>query len=810
MNRWLFFLRYGLKGLLRGGQRIVIALLAVSFGVMSLIAMASVADAIGRTMTNDPRVQIGGDLLAMHSDGVISITEFAALQDRGLIDAYTPVSTLNFPLLRTEDSGRASFVQRVMGIDPGVYPLVGAWALLDPVDEVPADLLRETGSALITRDLAAQYNLAIGDWLRLADSDGNMLPASLLVAGILSDTPNHNGSHIYVSLMTAESLRGDASFDYVIAVTADSEAASAQLESSGWEVMRADQQTTTPGDSAAFFDFMLRGAGIMGLMVGGIGIANTMQVLLARRRDEIGILKTLGYSRRDIIILFVLEAGLLGLSGSLVGALIAVLLSRWLTALFANITTLLVVPLLDPTLLIGGVLVGVITTILFASYAIVQASQVRPTVIFRREQVVTLDWREALKALGFYALLAVPFAIVTSVVLGSIIEGIGILLIALVGLVVLGLVLGGGTWLTLRILPVFRFNLLKLARNSMRKRAFSMLFAMIALFTGVFALGFAATGIQNSLEQFEVRQKDDNGPNLVVYAMADTLVSTMSLLDEADRVHVRYETALTIAGEPVSARETAWDVEMINDGVFAPGGVYVWEYSPLATGDTIEVMLSDGSTQPLTIAGRYRNRDSQFVRAIFNPIIHTTTLTDLNVQPAGAHVFARVDPSQQDAIAAQIGAVQPDVMTLTRNDIDAQIQATFRNLFAFALALSALALLAGVMLVANVVSLALIERRYEIGVMKAVGYTRRHVLTTLILEYGLIGLIASAIGLLGVQIGIMLITASQNAAEGVLWMSPMTALIVLGVGVGLTLVTVLLAAWGPTRARPLSVLNARG
>jgi putative ABC transport system permease protein len=562
----------------------------------------------------------------------------------------------------------------------------------------------------------------------------------------------------------------------------------------------------------AFFDFMLRGAGILGLMVGGIGIANTMQVLLARRREEIGVLKTLGYSGRDMIALFVLEAGLLGLFGSLIGALTALLIAQGLTGLFANITTLLVTPALDPALLVGGVLVGLVTTILFAGYAILRASRVRPTVIFRREAVETSGLRGVLGALAFYALLGVPFAVVTSLVLGSVVEGVGILLFALAGLVVLGIALGGGTWLILRMLPVFRFNLLRMARNNMRKRAFSMLFAMIALFAGIFALGFAATGIQNSLEQFEQRQTDDGGPNLAIYSGGDSIAQAVSLLEEAGAgmIDVRYETPLVLDEERMGARDKAWDIEIVEGEPFGAGGVYVWENSPLATGAAVDVTLPDGSTQSLTVAGRYRNQASDFRQQVTAPILHTATLADLGARPVQAHVFARVDPADQDVLAAQIGAALPAVMTLTRADLDAQIQAQFRNLFAFALALSALALLAGVMLVANVVSLALIERRYEIGVMKAVGYTRRHVLVTLALEYGLIGVIASAAGLIAVQITIALITLTQSAAEGILWMAPATALIVLALGVGLTLVTALLAAWGPAQVRPLAVLTARG
>src|SRR5207249_832156 len=54
-------------------------------------------------------------------------------------------------------------------------------------------------------------------------------------------------------------------------------------------------------------------AGLLALLIGGVGIVNTMQVLLSRRKTEIAMLKTAGYRRGDLYLLFGLEAGLLGL-----------------------------------------------------------------------------------------------------------------------------------------------------------------------------------------------------------------------------------------------------------------------------------------------------------------------------------------------------------------------------------------------------------------------------------------------------------------------------------------------------------------
>jgi ABC-type antimicrobial peptide transport system permease subunit len=120
--------------------------------------------------------------------------------------------------------------------------------------------------------------------------------------------------------------------------------------------------------------------------------------------------------------------------------------------------------------------------------------------------------------------------------------------------------------------------------------------------------------------------------------------------------------------------------------------------------------------------------------------------------------------------------------------------------------IAGLALLAGAIIIANAVSLAMLERRREIGILKALGYTSRTVLGQVLLEQGVIGGFAGLLAM--VLVGLTLVILSQPALFG----------IALGVNTLLTLSLILgtallamglaaLVAWSATRVRPLEVLR---
>src|SRR5205814_10109019 len=119
----------------------------------------------------------------------------------------------------------------------------------------------------------------------------------------------------------------DAATTYSIVdvTTADQVHTDAAVKAIGQQFPLASTQTVADAlkaqqSSIDMVTKFLEIAGLLALLIGGVGIVNTMQVLLSRRKTEIAMLKTTGYRRTDLYLLFGMEAGLLGLVGGVIGA----------------------------------------------------------------------------------------------------------------------------------------------------------------------------------------------------------------------------------------------------------------------------------------------------------------------------------------------------------------------------------------------------------------------------------------------------------------------------------------------------------
>ncbi len=136
-------------------------------------------------------------------------------------------------------------------------------------------------------------------------------------------------------------------------------------------------------ETANVIDDMILVMGLSSLLIGGIGIVNTMLVVVSRRTLEIAVLKTLGLKGYRVTILFLVEALLMGLIGSLIGIVVGVVLSYLIRGIGEEAFGILLEWRLYPEAMFSGLFLGIVMTGLFGFLPTLIAGQVRPAVVLR-------------------------------------------------------------------------------------------------------------------------------------------------------------------------------------------------------------------------------------------------------------------------------------------------------------------------------------------------------------------------------------------------------------------------------------------
>jgi len=159
------------------------------------------------------------------------------------------------------------------------------------------------------------------------------------------------------------------------------------------EIGKEDFEISTPQQILATLDniltivqIVLVGIAAISLIVGGIGIANTMYTAVIERTKEIGIMKATGAQNKDILLIFMIESGLLGLTGGAIGIAIGIGLSKLVEFMaFKFLGTSLIKAFFPWYLIVGALLfsflVGTISGLLPAK----QAASLKPVDALRYE-----------------------------------------------------------------------------------------------------------------------------------------------------------------------------------------------------------------------------------------------------------------------------------------------------------------------------------------------------------------------------------------------------------------------------------------
>jgi putative ABC transport system permease protein len=123
---------------------------------------------------------------------------------------------------------------------------------------------------------------------------------------------------------------------------------------------------------------------LIALLLGGIGVASAVVVFIRQRLEAIAVLRCLGARARQVLAIYGIEAAIMGLAGSMLGALLGVGLQQLLPGLLADLLPVDVRPTVSWRALLVGVGMGVWVSLVFALFPLLTVRRVPPLAALRR------------------------------------------------------------------------------------------------------------------------------------------------------------------------------------------------------------------------------------------------------------------------------------------------------------------------------------------------------------------------------------------------------------------------------------------
>jgi ABC-type lipoprotein release transport system permease subunit len=399
------FIKIAWRNIWRNWRRTVIALAAISLGLLFLVFMDGIMSG-SRVAIYGNLIKLLGGNIQVHAQGYTEkskrtplmpipeadkVLQAAAAQPQ-VVGVASRIVTAGFA-----SSGDVSMPVSISGIEPEKEAPVGLIA-----GAIRAGRYLQSGDedqVVIGKTLADRLDVAVGDRLSLVGraTHEQTRTRTMTVVGIYdvgsAETEKRN---VYVTLAEAQTLYGLVGQATEVVIAMDSVGQEAPVVTAlraalpGYEVASWKELNPALLNVYALGDQMINVFGFIVLAIAGIGILNLMLMAVFERTREIGLLSALGLKRAQILGLFMLEGVMMGLIGAVIGSVLgvaAVLASGQVgfdlsavneagqaTALMGNV----LYPVLEVSSLVNRTLMVVVIAALASLYPAWQAAHREP------------------------------------------------------------------------------------------------------------------------------------------------------------------------------------------------------------------------------------------------------------------------------------------------------------------------------------------------------------------------------------------------------------------------------------------------
>jgi putative ABC transport system permease protein len=380
-----------LKNLLRRKVRTLLSAIGIALGVLMIVSLVSVADGM-RELTNDMSKMMGKIIYVLQADASIdptgSILDMGIVSDIEKIPEVEAVSPMVWMIGPVEGyNAAASFLgsnMEIIGIDPEKeVKLQSPFVKLTVGRVFDKD---EKDGAILGAAALRNMNKKVGDTVKILYK-GEKYPFT--ITGVYETGNTASDGHLVVNLAELQKImQMPRDRIHMIGVT-PTRAEQSSLVARKIKLMipnvDSSYMSSAMGLLSDFTNTLQLAtwviAGIAAL-IGGIGIMNTMAMAITERTKEIGIMKAVGWTERDIIQSIVLESVMISLIGAIVGIGLGCLVVLWLLpSFFGEVFS----PILTLPTLLGALLFAVFLGVVGGFLPAKRAAGFDPIDAFRAE-----------------------------------------------------------------------------------------------------------------------------------------------------------------------------------------------------------------------------------------------------------------------------------------------------------------------------------------------------------------------------------------------------------------------------------------
>jgi putative ABC transport system permease protein len=572
----------------------------------------------------------------------------------------------------------------------------------------------------------------------------------------------------------------------------------------GIEVRRSDTRSGQIEKMVSAFHLNLTTLSFISLIVGMFLIYNAISVSVIQRRREIGILRSIGLTRLQVLSLFISEAAWIGCLGSVVGIGIGIGLakvmlyqvSRTITALYILVKAEHL--LISPSVLIAGFGIGVLASVLSSIGPAKEASKIAPREAFA---LGTLETKIKIR-LRHFSLIGIGLLILSFfLALQKPIYQMplfGFLSALLILLGISFLIPSITSFLNRLLAPLLGFlfgSEGKLASRYIHDSMARTVITVAALMTALSMLISISIMILSFRKTVDLWVEQSINGDVFIFPGSYSITGYSALLplevskalpslpgvkavDSFRALEVEYQghpaLIASVDGEVFlnmkTIRFTRGNPQKILRRFAAGQAILVTESFSLRhqvkAGDRIKLNTPQGEKE-FFISGVFYDYSSDWGMILLEKKIFQSLWMDETLHSAGIYLEEGVSQESFKEIIRERYSKPYRLFVVSHRELRKEVLKIFDQTFAITYALEFIAIVVAILGIINSLNALIIERQRDIGIIRAVGAFRRQIEKTTLIEAGMIGFFSHILGLLcGFLLSILLIYVINKQSFG--------------------------------------------